>query len=154
MKRSALLFATALLTMTLFQVLPAYCQDNALVKEYWDDLFTPAYVSPTELPKKETLRKELFNMFRTAIEDKAATGQQLLFSGSLKSFKNWAFFSGSALDAAGKPIAFPPMENSDAAALWLRTCKGWTLVDFSVGHSDAFWTIWHAQYGAPEELLR
>jgi hypothetical protein len=45
------------------------------------------------------------------------------------------------------------MGNDDAAALWLRTRDGWRLVDYSFGHSDAFFVVWSEQYGVSRELL-
>jgi hypothetical protein len=43
--------------------------------------------------------------------------------------------------------------NDDTVALWLRTRDGWTLVDFDAGGSDAFYTEWSRQYGAPAALF-
>ena len=40
-------------------------------------------------------------------------------------------------------------DNGDTVALWLRTSNAWLLVDFDVGHTDAFYTIWKEKYGAP-----
>ena len=50
-------------------------------------------------------------------------------------------------------MAIGELENSDTAALWLRTVEGWRLVDFSGGHSDVFYEIWPEQFGVSRELL-
>ena len=46
------------------------------------------------------------------------------------------------------------MGNNDTVALFLRTCDGWRLVDFSGGHTDVFWLVWAEQYGVPKPLLQ
>ncbi len=125
--------------------------DNSIEKQYWNQIYKPTYKSPTELPKSTPLRKELFNLLRPSVMKEAK--QKVLFSGSLKAFKNWAFFMGNTVDEKGAPVGFPPMNNSDCIALWLRAHSGWVLVDYSLGHSDVFWEIWHYQYGVPKILL-
>ena len=80
-------------------------------------------------------------------------GKKILFSGSLKAYRNWAFFSGETVSPDGKPMRFPPQENSDTAALWIRTVDGWRVVDFSAGHSDVFYEIWPEQFGVPSVLI-
>lgn len=45
------------------------------------------------------------------------------------------------------------MENSDSLGLWLLTREGWKLIDFSFGHSDAFFVIFPQKYGVPRELV-
>jgi hypothetical protein len=130
---------------------PCLGQNSSIENEYWDDIFDPPFKTPTELSKGKPLRKELLNIFRPIVMNE--TNKPVLFYGSLKSYKNWVFFMGSVLDKNGKSIGFPPMDNSDSIALWLRTYKGWTLVDYSIGHSDMFWDIWHYKYGVPLSLL-
>lgn len=115
------------------------------------ELYNPSYKEPTELSKKSPLRKELFNLIRIDIAKEAKEPVQ--FSGSLKVYHNWAFFVGRSLDMRGQSIPFLPMGNDDTIALWLRTIKGWVLVDYSVGHSDVFWYIWHDKYGVSKKLL-
>ena len=113
----------------------------------WAKVYDPPYKVPTELPADSPLRKELFGLLRLK-----ATPQHK-FEGSLKVFRNWAVFLGRTVDKEGKRIKNLPMDNDDAAALWLRTKDGWKLVDFSFGHSDAFFVVWPEQYGVSRELL-
>ena len=44
-------------------------------------------------------------------------------------------------------------ETGEIDHLWLRTRDGWRLVDFSFGHSDAFFVVWPEQYGVSRKLL-
>lgn len=113
----------------------------------WADTYNPPYKIPTELPAGSELRSELFGLLRSNVST------QHRFTGSLKVFRNWAFFLGRAVDPDGKSLRHPPHDNDDAIALWLRTNQGWKLVDFSFGHSDAFYIVWPEKYGAPAELL-
>lgn len=121
----------------------------------WSDIYAPDYKTPTELKPSDPLRKGFFEQLRKSVGSKK-TGKKdtlPLFKGTLKTFKNWAFFEGEAIDNAGRAIAFQPFENSDAVALWINTQNGWILVAYSVGHSDVFYDIWPAQYGAPCEFF-
>lgn len=120
--------------------------------EEWRSLYEPAFEQPTELEMDSELRKNLFNLIRPRAEKIAK--QEVKFRGSLRVYRNWAFFSGSSIDADGKPIEYPELGNSDTVALWLRTLDGWKLVDFAAGHSDAFFIIWPEQYGMPAKLLK
>lgn len=113
----------------------------------WAEVYDPPYKVPTELAFGSALRKELFEVLRL----KATPRHR--FEGSLKAYRNWAVFLGSTVDKEGKSLKNPPMDNDDAAALWLRAKDGWKLVDFSFGHSDAFFIIWPEQYGVPAELV-
>ncbi len=110
-------------------------------------LFDPAHPKPTELPAGSKLRAELFDQLRKK------TDSATRFQGSLKVFRNWAFFSGRTVDKAGKSIKHPPMDNDDAVGLWLRTRDGWMVVNYDFGHSDAFFVVWPEQYGVPRALL-
>ncbi len=118
----------------------------------WKEIYSPAFTEPDEIPFGSPLRKELFDLLRGPME-KAAEKKGIKFDGQLKAFKNWAFFSGQVLDAAGEPIVFPPVDNTDAAALWLRTRAGWRLVDFATGFGDPAYWIWVEQYGVPPALV-
>lgn len=120
--------------------------------EEWRTLYEPAFEKPTELDADSELRKSLFHLIRPRAEKIAK--QAVKFRGSLRAYRNWAFFNGSSIDADGKPVEYPELSNSDTVALWLRTLDGWKLVDFAAGHSDAFFIIWPEQYGMPVELLR
>ena len=126
--------------------------DIAKDSDLWEDAFDPPYKTPTEVPRGSELRKTLFNQLRPKISA-MVKGKKILFEGSMKAYKNWAFFSGGTVDSSGKAVALPPIENSDTVALWIRTRDGWTLVDFSGGHSDVFYSIWPGKYGVPKELL-
>lgn len=93
----------------------------------WKDLYELPDAQPKELEANNPLRKQLFDQLRFRLNSQ--THSQLLFKGSLKAFRNWAVFVGSSIDNEGKPVKFPPMDNSDTAVLWIRTNEGWQLVD-------------------------
>ena len=120
--------------------------------DLWKELFNPPYTKPTEIPRDNALRKQLFDLLRPNIE-RAAKKQGVKFQGELKAFKNWALFTGSTLDSKERPVAFEGTENSETCALWLRTRDGWKLIDFAYGFGDVAWLIWIDQYGAPRKLL-
>ena len=136
-----------------FLALPALGEKSPhwIEQQMWKELYDPPYKKATEIRKGNKLRSELFNVLRPFISKEAK--QTVKFSGTLRVFKNWAFFSGETYSNQGKLMTYPPMDNSDTAALWLRTRHGWQVVDFSVGHSDVFWEAWHFQYGASREVL-
>ncbi|MFC5050612.1 hypothetical protein ACFPK9_08305 [Rubritalea spongiae] len=113
----------------------------------WAELYQPPYKQPTELPVGSKLRKELFNMLRKE------TDPATKFKGSLKAFRNWAVFIGETVNAKGQMITHPPFDNPDTACLWIRTTKGWVIVESSFGHSDAFYIIWPEIYGTPKGLI-
>lgn len=113
----------------------------------WAEIYDPPYKTPTELPPDSALRSELFGILR------GKATPQTRFSGSLKVFKNWALFIGRTVDQKGESLKHPPMDNDDALGLWLRTSEGWKLVDFSFGHSDAYFVMFPQQYGVPSELV-
>ena len=120
--------------------------------EQWKALYDPAYATPTELPREVPLRKQLFDLLRPKIEQVSAE-RGVRFQGDLKAFKNWALFVGSTLDAKDRAIKFPPTDNTETAALFLRTKDRWVLVDFAVGFGDVSYWAWADQYGAPKKLL-
>ena len=120
--------------------------------DQWKSLYEPPYTKPTDIPRDQGLRKKLFDLLRPHIE-REAKQDGIKFQGELKAFKNWAFFMGTVLDAKDRAIHFQPSENTEAAALWLRTKEGWKLVDFAVGFGDPFYWQWHEQYGVPRQLL-
>ena len=135
--------------------LAAHAAEPSIVKpgsEDWQVVYEPAYQKPTELEVGSDLRKTLFELIRPRVTEIAK--QPVKFQGSLRVFRNWAFFGGNALDSNEKPLQLPEDGNSDTVALWLRTLDGWRLVDFAAGHSDAFFIIWPEQYGVPAELLQ
>ena len=120
--------------------------------EQWKALYDPPYATPKEIPRDMALRKQLFDLLRPKIEQ-VSSQRGVKFQGDLKAFKNWALFVGSTLDAKDHAIKFPPNNNTETAAIFLRTKDGWTLVDFAVGFSDVGYWAWADQYGAPKKLL-
>ena len=116
-------------------------------RENWADFYDPPYQVPTELAADSELRARLFGLLRKKVSD------EYRFKGSLKVFRNWAFFCGDTVDPEGKPVRFPSVDNSDTVGLWLKAADGWILADSSFGHSDAFFFIWPGKYGAPYELF-
>ena len=117
----------------------------------WRELFDPPFPKPQEIPSTSPLRKELFELLRPYIAPVAK--RPVRFEGTLRAFKNWVLFIGTTVDDKGAEVKFPPMGNTDTAALWLRTRVGWRLVDFSVGHSDAVPVVWMEQYGVSRDLV-
>jgi hypothetical protein len=117
----------------------------------WRELFDPSFAQPGEIQSSSPLRKELFELLRPHIA--RFTKRPVRFEGTLRAFKNWALFIGTTVDNNGTEVTFPPMGNTDTAALWLRTRVGWHLVDFSVGHSDAVPVVWIEQYGVSRDLV-
>ncbi len=113
-----------------------------------EELFAPTKSFPTELKIGSDDRVLLFSILRKETDGKVK------FSGSLKTCRNWAFFSGATVNPDGSSrVIVDTNGNTDACALWINTSQGWKLVDFSFGHSDAFFIVWPKQYGAPKELF-
>jgi hypothetical protein len=142
------------LVSLLFSLSLATAQEQTITpgSEDWKGLFDPPYEKPTELPADLPLRKELFDLLRPKVEKIAK--EPTRFEGHLRVFKNWAMFMGRSIDANGESIQFPEMDNDDTVALWIHAQDGWKLITYSAGHSDAFYLIWPAQYGAPKELFQ
>lgn len=120
--------------------------------DLWKHIYEPDATEPVEIATDNPLRKKLFNLARPKLEKSA--GQPILFSGTLKGYRNWALFQGSSVDKKGDPLSYPDDGTSDTVALFLRTVNGWVLVDCSGGHSDVFYQTWTEQYGMPFEILR
>ena len=118
----------------------------------WAATYDPPFTLPTEVKKGSQLRKSLFDQLRPKVSA-VVGGKKVMFEGSLKAYRNWAFFSGSTVDAKGASIPIGSSENDDTVGLWIRTIDGWRLVDFSAGHSDVFYVVWPEQYGVPSLLL-
>ncbi len=144
---------TSIFLLIIFATFPVCAEEpvSSLEKEMWDELFDPPFKEPAEVKKGNKLRKLLFEELRPSISKEAK--KIVKFSGNIRVYKNWAFFVGASYDEKGELVIYPPMDNSDTCALWLRTRRGWTLVDYSVGHSDVFWQVWHYKYGAPNKVL-
>ncbi|MEM9080230.1 MAG: hypothetical protein AAGC74_05995 [Verrucomicrobiota bacterium] len=107
---------------------------------------------PREVPVESGERKVLFDLLRPEVAKEAGV-KEVLFEGSLKKEGKWAFFGGRSLEGEGRSLKIGELENDDTCALWLKTRKGWVLVDWSAGHSDAFFTLWPAVYRLPAGLL-
>lgn len=100
------------------------------------------------------LRKVMFDLLREEVAKTAGLSEKSVkFEGSLQSEGSWAFFGGRSLGANSKGIEFEPMGNDDTCALFLKTYRGWVLVDWSGGHSDVFYDEWSERYGVPAEVL-
>jgi hypothetical protein len=142
-----------IVTLLLFSsLLCANSYEAQLEKELWSEIYKPAYTTPTQIKKGETLRAILFDKLRQPIAKEAKS--KVKFSGKITVYRNWALFVGSSYDPKGKLISYKPMNESDVVALWLRTVNGWVVVDYAVGVTDTFYTIWYRQYGMPKELLK
>jgi hypothetical protein len=103
-----------------------------------------AFPNRVEISPGMGLRKELFDILRPEVE--RLYGKGMRFSGLLEGDKNWALFQGTTNNAKGQNV---PEDGGDTVALWLRTCDGWILVDFNLGHTDVFYEIWKDKYGVP-----
>jgi hypothetical protein len=145
---------TLLLSLLCTSAAFCFAQDSAgrPGSEQWKALYDPPYTQPTEIPRDSGLRKQLFDLLRPKLERESGLSG-IRFQGELKAFKNWAFFMGSTLDAKDRAIRFKPTDNTETAALWLRTKEGWKLVDYAVGYSDPFYLQWIDQYSAPRALF-
>jgi hypothetical protein len=118
---------------------------------YGADFFQTFSAVPIELPADSALRHDLFDSIRKAIPPDHK------FDGSLKVYRNWAFFRGETVDARGK-VFYYPNGGSASAALWLRTGEGaqtaWKLVAVVIGAPyDLPYKSWPYRYGAPYLLL-
>lgn len=105
----------------------------------------------SEIPKGSELRAQLFDLARPSVEKLA--GRPVKFQGSLKREGDWAFFYGSVVDAAGKPVLVGESESSEACALWRQSSGKWRLLQVFAGISDVAWEPWTREFGAPHELL-
>ena len=103
-----------------------------------------AFPKRVDIPSNSGIRKELFDLLRPEVEHRFGKGMR--FTGTLRGFKNWVLFEGGTVDARGGNV---PEDGGDTVALWLRTRNDWIMVDFNLGHTDAFYTIWKEKYGAP-----
>lgn len=107
-----------------------------------------------EVSPESGLRRVMFDLLRAEVAKKAGLSEgKVKFEGSLQSEGNWAFFGGRSLGADSKAVSFEPMGNDDTCALFLKTYRGWVLVDWSAGHSDVFYAQWVTRYGVAPEVL-
>lgn len=118
---------------------------------YGPDFFETFSAVPSELSADSVLRRQLFDSIRKSIPPDHR------FEGSLKVYRNWAFFDGKTVDANGK-IDYYPNGGSASAALWLRTGEGeqtaWKVVAAVIGAPyDMPYKSWCYRYGAPDLLL-
>ena len=99
-------------------------------------------------------RKVMFDLLRPEVAKQAGRKpSEVKFEGSLKQGGNWAFFAGGSRDADSQPLVLKPAGNDDTCALFIHTYRGWMLVDWSAGHSDAFYLVWAKTYGVTPEVL-
>jgi hypothetical protein len=121
--------------------------------DLWKKTYDPPYVKPTEVPADSPLRKQLFDLLRPGMEKRAK--QPLKFRGSLKVFRNWAYFAGDMLDQKDRVVRIGN-EGLDYSvnAIWLHTKSGWVLVDgFDSWYGDYWQPAWFEKYNVPMELL-
>lgn len=110
-----------------------------------------ALAAPKEIPKGSDLRAELFDLARATVESEA--GQPVKFAGSLKRLGDWAFFSGTIVNAAGNQIRIGPDRSADTAILWKIVDSEWQMITHAVGITDVAYASWPDQFGAPMALL-
>lgn len=104
-----------------------------------------------EIPAGSALRKQLFDSIRPQAEKAAKS--PVKFLGSLRQDAGWAVFTGEVVGPDGKSLPVGDAESSDAFALWQKKGTTWKLIEFSAGHTDAFYVDYPKQYGVPESLL-
>lgn len=109
---------------------------------------------PVEISVQSKERKVLFDLLRAEVAVQAGLEvKQVKFQGSLQQQGKWAFFGGRSLDEKDQSLELEPLGNDDTCALFLKTRKGWVLVDWSAGHSDLFYGEWMSVYAVQSELL-
>jgi hypothetical protein len=104
-----------------------------------------------EIPAASPLRKQLFEMARSAIQNMA--GQSVKFQGSLKEIGIWAFFLGQTVDQKDGLITHPDSGSADTCILWKKESKGWSVIDCDHGFTDVFYANWPERYGVHADLL-
>lgn len=143
---------TFLLTLTTTLAEPNLAEyQKTVIQEEWEQIFTTKSRTPIQISRTSPQWTEIIASFKPHFKANTPPGSQL--SGSLTAFKNWALFSGDTTDPNDTPITPPDGFSSDTTILFLKTRDGWQVVDYGLGHSDAFYIIWTAQYGMPIELL-
>lgn len=114
-------------------------------------LASVALAGPKEIPKGSELRSSLFDLARATVEREA--GQPVKFVGSLRRLGEWAFFQGTIVNAAGKPIRVGQAESADTALLFKIVDSEWQLITSAVGISDVAYASWPDEFGAPQALV-
>lgn len=120
-------------------------------REEWDEIYTTKSKVPVRLPMDSKEAREIIAVFLPIFAKRTPEGAKLV--GDITAFKNWAIFRGYTADAKGNQHTPKDGISSDTTVLFLKTNSGWTVVDYGLGHSDMFFIIWPAQYGAPVEIL-
>ena len=116
---------------------------------------------PTPIKTGNPLRKVLLDVLRPAIEKDL--GQKVKFEVKILNTQGeWAFYGGSALTPAGKPIDLKTtryrkdaneMDGPSVYALLRKKAGRWKLTKFVVGPTDVAWDIWDQEYGAPRPVM-
>jgi hypothetical protein len=121
----------------------------------WFLALTAAFLVTTlpaeEIPVGSPLRKQLFDSIRAQAEKAAKS--PVKFLGSLRQDAGWAVFTGEVVGPDGKSLPVGDAESSDTFALWQKKGDSWKLIEFSAGHTDAFYENYPAEYGVPKALL-
>ena len=120
-------------------------------EQEWETLYVTKPRTPTIVELDSEYGREIMKAFETIFQKRTPKGAKLV--GRITAYKNWALFGGYTASANGDQITPEDGIASDTTILFLKTREGWTVVDYGLGHSDMFFIIWPAQYGAPVELL-
>ena len=120
-------------------------------EQEWDALYVTKQRTPTIIDLDSEHGREVMKPFEIIFQKRTPEGAKLI--GRITAYKNWALFGGYTASASGDQITPNGGISSDTTVLFLKTRAGWTVVDYGLGHSDVFFIIWPAQYGAPVELL-
>lgn len=124
---------------------------NQIEEDEWDSLYASKSRKPTSVGPETKQGREILKPFETIFRKRTPKGSKLI--GTITAFKNWAIFRGHAASASGDQITPEDGIASDTTVLLLKVRSGWVVVDYGLGHSDLFYIIWPAKYGAPVELL-
>jgi hypothetical protein len=66
---------------------------------------------------------------------------------------DWAFVSGTTVNAFGGQTRVGPGESADTAILWKIVDSEWQMITHAVGITDVAYASWPEQYGAATELI-
>jgi hypothetical protein len=112
---------------------------------------TSALAGPKDIPQNSKLHTALIQLALPSIEREA--GQAAKLDGPLSRLGDWVFFAGSVVNTEGDPIAMGAGRNPNTAILWRRVDGQWQMVVYAIGMTDAAYSSWPDQFGAPVALL-
>ncbi len=118
------------------------------------DFETPAQGTPERAAIMDGLREPVAAVLRQPV---------IFVVDTLRVGDGWAFLVGTPRAEDGGPVDYRGTKYGDAIeagafddaiAALLRNNEGrWTVVDYSIGHTDVVWDTWDTEYGAPRALF-